>query len=202
MTHPRVNRRTALRTLATAGIGAAAAPLWIGTLTALAREQAAHVHPAAPAAASAAPWTPKVLSARQDETVTSLCELIIPETDTPGAKAALVNRTIDLALASAPPADRASFLAGLAWMDARSTALFATDVRAATPAQQTDLLTRLSSEAGGATEDKTGTDFFAALKSMTIAAYYTTPIGLRQELGDDGQLVLAEFKGCDHPEHQ
>ena len=37
---------------------------------------------------------------------------------------------------------------------------------------------------------------------MTITGYYTTQIGLQQELGDDGKLVLAEFKGCTHPEHQ
>jgi hypothetical protein len=37
---------------------------------------------------------------------------------------------------------------------------------------------------------------------MTISGYYSSEIGLRQELGDDGQLFLLEFKGCDHPEHQ
>jgi hypothetical protein len=37
---------------------------------------------------------------------------------------------------------------------------------------------------------------------MTIDGYYTTEIGLRQELGDNGQLFLPQFAGCDHPEHQ
>jgi hypothetical protein len=37
---------------------------------------------------------------------------------------------------------------------------------------------------------------------MTITGYYSTEIGLRKELGDDGQLVQAEFTGCTHPEHQ
>ena len=36
----------------------------------------------------------------------------------------------------------------------------------------------------------------------TITGYYTSEIGLHQELGDDGQMVLAEYKGCTHPEHQ
>ena len=40
------------------------------------------------------------------------------------------------------------------------------------------------------------------LKSMTISGYYSSEIGLRQELGDAGQLFHLEFKGCDHPEHQ
>lgn len=202
MDHPRVNRRDALRTLATAGLGAASAPLWIETLSALARQQAAHVHPAAPGSATAAAWVPKVLTPHQNDTVVVLSELIIPETDTPGAKATLVNRLIDLVLETAAPTDRAAFLKGLAWMDARSTALFGTNVRSATPAQQTELLTRLSSVAGRAQEESIGAEFFDVLKAMTIAGYYSTAIGLRQELGDDGQLVFAEFKGCEHSGHQ
>ena len=49
--------------------------------------------------------------------------------------------------------------------------------------------------------DQIGVDFFQSIKSMTITGYYTSEIGLRQELGDDGQLFFTEFKGCTHPEH-
>ena len=49
---------------------------------------------------------------------------------------------------------------------------------------------------------RAGVQFFRAIKSMTIDGYYTTEIGLRQELGDNGQLFLPQFAGCDHPEHQ
>jgi hypothetical protein len=196
------SRRDAIRTLAAGGIGVASVPLWVDALSALAREQAPHAHPAMPAAAATPPWAPKVLSAHQDQTVTVLCELIIPQTETPGAKAAQVNRFIDSVLKEASSEDRASFLNGLAWMDARSTALFGKDVISAAPDQQTALLTRLSSEESAAAEGQVGRDFFHALKSLTIAGYYSTEIGLRKELGDDGQLVLAEFKGCTHSEHQ
>lgn len=199
-----VNRRDAIRRMAGAGLGVVAAPLWVESLAALARAHAPHVHQATGAASRgpAPPWTPKVLDAHQDETVTVLCELIIPATDTPGAKGALVNRFVDSILEAATPGDRASFLRGLAWMDARSRALFGADVRSATPADQTALLTRLSSDPGRSAEERTGVEFFDALKAMTITGYYTTPIGLQQELGDDGRLVLAEFRGCEHPEHQ
>ena len=37
---------------------------------------------------------------------------------------------------------------------------------------------------------------------MTIDGYYTSEIGLRKELGDNGQLFLPQFQGCDHNEHQ
>jgi hypothetical protein len=198
-----LSRRDAIRTLAAGGIGVASVPLWVDALSALARAQAPHAHPALPPPAPpASPWTPKVLSAHQDRTVTTLCELIIPETDTPGAKAAQVNRFIDAVLKEAPAADRASFLKGLLWMDARSKALFGKDIISSAPDQQTTLLTKVSSEEAGPPEDQVGRDFFRALKSMTITGYYSTEIGLRKELGDDGQLVHAEFKGCTHPEHQ
>jgi hypothetical protein len=68
--------------------------------------------------------------------------------------------------------------------------------------QQTALLTRLADDENHAAGDAVGVQFFRAIKSMTISGYYATEIGLRQELGDDGQLMLLEFHGCDHPEHQ
>ena len=45
-------------------------------------------------------------------------------------------------------------------------------------------------------------EFFEAIKSMTIIGYYTSEVGMRQEMGDDGTLFFAEFKGCEHPEHR
>lgn len=201
MEHTGLNRRDAMRRLALAGAGAATSALWVDTLSALAREQAPHVH-AAESAVAATDWTPKVLNAHQDETVTTLCELIIPQTDTPGAKAALVNRFVDAILQEAQPGEKHTFLTGLAWMDARSRTLFGEDFLSATAAQQTDLLTKLSTPGYAAGEERTGLEFFQAIKSMTITGYYTTRIGLQQELGDDGQLFLVEFVGCNHPEHQ
>ena len=191
----RCDRRTALRALAA---GAAAA--WVDSLSALAAQ---HAHsPAAQAAIAAQEWTPRVLNPRQNETITTLTELIIPQTETPGAKAARVNRFIDAVLQQAKPADRDSFLRGLAWMDERSRTQFRTDFVAATPAQQTELLTTLSKSDGETAELRAGVQFFRAIKSMTIDGYYTSEIGLRQELGDNGQLFLPQFAGCDHPDHQ
>src|SRR5579875_2483520 len=46
--------------------------------------------------------------------------MIIPETDTPGAKAALVSRTIDLFLNDEEVDTQRQFLEGLAWIDGRS----------------------------------------------------------------------------------
>jgi hypothetical protein len=195
----RCDRRAALGALATGAV-AATTPAWLDSLTALA---ARHAHSSAAQAATAAQdWTPKVLDPQQNQTVITLTELIIPRTETPGAKAARVNRFIDGVLQQAKPAERDSFLRGLGWIDERSRAHFRTDFATATVAQQAELLAALSKNAGESAELRTGIEFFQAIKSMTIDGYYTSEIGLRQELGDDGQLFLAKFAGCDHPEHQ
>jgi hypothetical protein len=191
-----VNRREALRRLTASGLGAAAAPLWIERLGALALAHAGHSAPA-----DATPWTPRVLDAHQDATVTVLSELIIPETDTPGAKAALVNRFVDGVLAAADAGERTAFLNGLAWLDARSRERFGSDFAAAAPDQQTALLTILSSPENRTLDDQPGVELFRAAKALTVTGYYMSEIGLKQELGDDGVMFLARFEGCTHPEH-
>ena len=55
-------------------------------------------HPSPSPSGRETPWTPKFFSVHQNETVTALAELIIPQTETPGAKAAKVNEFIDLIL--------------------------------------------------------------------------------------------------------
>jgi len=197
-----LDRRQSLRTLALGGISAVAAPAWAEKLATLAREHADHAHAANAAAAETAPWTPKVLDARQNETVTILSELIIPQTDTPGARAAKVNEFVDSVLGDAEERDRKEFLKGLAWMDARSQELFGGDFVSAGPEQQTALLTILASPKNKALEDQVGIDFFKAIKALTITGYYTSEIGLKQELGDDGQVFLLEYPGCQHPQHK
>lgn len=192
-----VNRRDALRTLAAGTVGAVASATWVESLSALAQ---AHAHAAAPLPAQG--WAPRVLTARQNTAVVMLTELIIPETGTPGAKAAGVNRFVDGVLHDATPADRERFVRGLSWIDERSRTLFGREFADIDSAQQTTLLTPLADDDNTRDADRAGVEFFRAIKSMTITGYYTTEIGLRQELGDDGRLAFAEFEGCSHPEHQ
>lgn len=198
-----ISRRNALRGLA-AGAGATASALWLDRLTLLAQNPAMHTHVAAAASAqaAAAPFTPKALPAAQLETVATLAELIIPTTDTPGARAALVDRFVDNVMSNAAPADKERFLAGLAWIDTRSTAVYGKAFTVATSEQQTELLTKLAAASGHAAEDAPGVPFFTAIKGLTISGYYSTKIGLEQELGDNGQLFTAVFVGCTHKEHR
>ena len=198
-----LDRRQALRALAFGGVGALAAPAWAEKLAELARDHAeAHMQGLPAAAAEAAVWKPKVFDPHQNDTVVTLSELIIPQTETPGARAARVNELIDLVLSDAEERDGKEFLKGLAWMDARSQELFGTDFLSAAPEQQTALLTILASPRNKAFEDQVGIDFFKAIKALTITGYYTSEIGMKQELGDDGQLFFLEYPGCTHPQHK
>ena len=193
-----LNRRDALRTLAAGAVGAATAATWVESLSALAQ---AHSHSGAQPVAAPA-WKPRVFTAAQNDAVVTLTELIIPQTDTPGAKALGVNRFVDRVLYEANPADRDKFFRGLAWIDERSKILYGKDFVAADPTEQTALLTRVADTNNKTDGDRTGVEFFRAIKSMTISGYYATEVGLRQELGDDGRLAVEVFVGCEHPEHQ
>jgi Gluconate 2-dehydrogenase subunit 3 len=63
----------------------------------------------------------RTLNSHQNATVTTISELIIPETDTPGAKGAKVNEFIDLLLTEWFDEDGCGpFLEGLAQIDADS----------------------------------------------------------------------------------
>jgi hypothetical protein len=193
-----LTRRQALRQLAKGTAAAATAPLWVESLLAVAEQHAAH-RPSPEAAAGA--WKPKVFNAAQNELVITLTELIIPATETPGAKAAKVNEYMDMVLAEAKPELREKFLQGLAWVDAQSQERFRSPFVSAPPPQQVELLTILSAATAPSPADVPGVEFFQALKGMTITGFYTSELGLIQEIGDDPQLFLTEFKGCEHKEH-
>jgi glucoside 3-dehydrogenase (cytochrome c) hitch-hiker subunit len=104
----------------------------------------------------------------------SLVELIIPTTDTPGAKAAGVHQFIDKAF-SLLFSDRkkAIFLPGLLALDKKSESDHGKIFLQCSDQQQIDQLKALESE---------GSEFFGVLKSTTIFAYYTSEVGASIEL--------------------
>ncbi len=148
-------------------------------------------------------WKPTFLDEHQNGTVVALSDLIIPETDTPGAKAALVNRYMDLVLSQEDPDKQKSFIQGLAWMNARSLKLYGKPFVRASAQQQIELLTPLADPDNKNPEDQSGVQFFQEFKDLTIFAYYTSRIGMEQELQYGGDDYHTEFPGaCTHPEHQ
>lgn len=150
-----------------------------------------------PALAQAPSWKPQLLDAHQNETVVVLTEAIIPATDTPGAKAAHVNRFIDLLLHDGPAAERHRFLEGLAFLDSYSIRKYNAPFVKCTAAQQIAVLTVFdeNKEDGVAP----GNQFFRTAKQLTSRIYYATEIGFR-ELNKGGR-VPSRY-GCAHAEHR
>ena len=127
----------------------------------------------------------RVLDPHQAETVETIAELIIPETDTPGARAARLPEFIDLLLAEwAPDDDKKVFLDGLADVDARARAVSAADFLGASTAQRVAILTALDTEAQEARKAKSDgkPHFFDHMKFVTVYGYCTSEAGATAEL--------------------
>ncbi len=124
-----------------------------------------------------------------------LTELIIPTDDhSPGAKAAGVAAYIDKTAAQAiDPADRTSWRNGLKEVNRLSTHLHGKPFLEASPAQQIATLTKMSVNEKKPTtpEEK----FFTQLKQSTAFAYYSSSIGIHQDIDYKGNVILQEFVG-------
>ena len=164
------------------------------TLPAIASAQQSKRTAAAPAKADA--WKPRALDAHQNATVIVLTDLIIPPTDTPGAKAANANRYIDLFLADGPDEERVRFLGGLAWLDAYTAGKHGKTFVRCTYAEQIAILEAL--DGGKDPGVQPGNQFFRMAKSMTSRVYYASEIGFK-ELNKGGRVPASV--GCKHAEH-
>lgn len=176
------------------------AVLGAGAAASAAAQERVHVHlesiaPAQAAAMADADWKPEVLDAHQNETVIVLGELIIPETDTPGAKAANVNRWVDLYLKDLSDDHGHAFLMGLGWLDGHALDQHGKPFIKLTEAQQIAILEKLD----GAQEDdlKTGAELFEKMKELTVQGYYTSKIGIA-ELNKNG---VPDTFACTHESH-
>jgi hypothetical protein len=173
MKKARFGRREAL-----ARIGAAAvAPLVSG------------YHPFVPAQES--PWRPRFLEGAEVETVAALAERIIPRTETPGARDALVHQYIDWVLFQGEIDRRERFRVGLRALDQKCQTLFGRRFTALGDEDQDEVLRGIAGDA-----------FFRDAKQLTAEGYYRSEVGMKEELGFEGNTFLAEFEGCTHEEHR
>jgi hypothetical protein len=142
-------------------------------------------------------YTLRTLNPHQNDTVVLMSDLIIPETDTPGAKGARVNEFIDVILTEwANDTERKNFLDGLAHVDKKSNDLFGKNFTDASPAQQVTLLRAMDEAIATraprrmrhnntipAERDRQMTgEFFSVFKNITVHGYYTSEIGFLKEL--------------------
>lgn len=150
----------------------------------------------------------RTLNSHQNETVVAMTEVIIPATDTPGAKTARVNEFIDVILTDwATPGERQEFLAGIADVDAQSEILFGRKFVQTGSQQQLALLQSMDDaidwahepratdpSAAGPYDRQLQGEFFRVFKTITIHGYYTSEIGFTKEL--KLEIIPGAQHGC------
>ncbi len=148
-----------------------------------------------------ADWKPTFLSDHQNQTVILLTDLIIPETDTPGAKSALVNRFLDLLLAAETHDTQQSFLNSLAYIDGEARRRYGDALIYLPKESQLELLeffaypNSLETWGEGKVADQNGHTHFQAMKDWTIRIFYSSEAGMKS-LGWNGVVVHSGLPGC------
>ena len=121
-------------------------------------------------------------TARDIALLDEVAETILPETKTPGAKAAQVGPFMALMVTDTyDEADQAIFRDGMRQLDAACQAMHRTSFMEATPPQRLALLQQLDREQktymDGRHGDDTPAHYFRMMKELTLLGYFTSEIG-------------------------
>jgi gluconate 2-dehydrogenase gamma chain len=193
MTMRGVSRRDILKTLAMGAVGGSV----LQVIPAEAAEFAHQMVRKEKATSPAGKYVPKYFSAHQYETVSALCDAIIPKDEkSGGAVEAGAPEFIDL-LTSENPEYQLKLGGGLAWLDNFCTDKYEKVFLECTPEQRKEVLDLIAFRKN-AKQDAAlsqGVAFFAFLRNMTCDAFYTSKIGI-EDLQYIGNTSLREFPGC------
>ena len=188
-----VGRRDILKTLALGAVGGSV----LQVIPAAAAEYAHLLVQNEKASSPAGKYAPKYFSAHEYETLSSLCDSIIPKDDhSGGAVEAGAPEFIDL-LTSENKEYQASLGGGLMWLDNFCTDRYEKPYLDCTPEQRKEVLDLIAyrKNAKQNPEVSQGIAFFAFLREMTCDGFYTSKIGIA-DLGYVGNTALGEFPGC------
>ncbi|HWZ63966.1 MAG TPA: gluconate 2-dehydrogenase subunit 3 family protein [Steroidobacteraceae bacterium] len=148
----------------------------------------------------------RTLTPAQDATLGSIAEILLPESDTVGARGVGVSRFIDLLLTEAMlDAERDKFLAGLDAIGARSQALYSAPVALASREQQQSLVAALDAHLPAraptpaetralATAPMTAERGYATLKQLVVLAYFTSEPVARGLI--KAPIIPGRYDGC------
>jgi Gluconate 2-dehydrogenase subunit 3 len=146
----------------------------------------------------AAQWKAPLFFTREEfAMVDEISEMIIPTDEhSPGARAAGCAAYIDARLAESwTDEPKTQWRDGLKAIDAISQEMHGKPFMQATPEQRVAVLTRISKNEMDA--KKPEEHFFREIKGRTVHAYYTSKIGIHQEMGYKGNVPIKEFVGFD-----
>lgn len=194
-----LTRREALKSIGL-GAGVIVALPVLGS-QATAQDEMAHMRHAVQGAVKPQPQPLKFFTEEENRTVIQMSERIIPaDASSPGATAAHVNEYIDLIVSVSPESVKQNWREGLAAINKMSREKFSKSFADASDEQQVEFLKQISKNEK---DPKTIEErFFRTIKNATIDGYYTSEIGIKQELRYKGNSYLKEFVGCTHSEHQ
>jgi hypothetical protein len=153
--------------------------------------------------AAATPSAPATFFTRAElALVDELSEMIVPADDhSPGARAAKVASYLDGRLAEAFDAsDRTTWREGLALVDRLSRQATGRTFLESSADQRLALLQKMAERESK--PERPEERFFVLLKSRVVNAYYTSEIGIKQELDYRGNVYQAEFAGVDVSEER
>lgn len=136
---------------------------------------------------SATPGTQAATFSSQDIAfLDEVADTILPETRTPGAKAAQVGAFMALMVTDTyEPADQQIFRDGMQKLEAACQTMHHTGFMAATPAQRLALLEQLDKEQKAYTDAKAPdapSHYFRMMKELTLFGYFTSEIGCTKAL--------------------
>jgi Gluconate 2-dehydrogenase subunit 3 len=136
---------------------------------------------------SAQTYQLRFFTAEENAVLEQLMDLVIPaDAHSPGARAAQVSLFADLMVATSSEAIRTQWREGLQLMQAEAAHSSLAEALAKAAAHEAHPTTSLE-------------HFFAALKRMTVNGYYTSEIGIHQDLQYQGNTYLSQFPGCTLP---
>ncbi len=124
-------------------------------------------------------WRPAFLSKDQVDTLAEVCERILPRTDTPGAKDALVHRYLDAFIPANIDGEMAKKLkSSMSTFDNVSRDKFKKKFIKLSSDEMDDVLNDIADQGGEM-------NIFNAIRAMTIPAFFTSEVGATQVLKFD-----------------
>lgn len=142
-------------------------------------------------------WKPVFFSEDQGILITDLAEIIIPKTDTPGAKEVGVPEFIELMVRDVYTKDQHDkFMAGMKAFDDDAKKEYGDPFIELEPEQQTAFVKKIHDAAIAGRE--AGTDdehsFMLRVKELTVAGYFTSEVGATKVL--QYEAVPGAYHGC------
>jgi glucoside 3-dehydrogenase (cytochrome c) hitch-hiker subunit len=187
-----MNRRELIQRVAMLMGGAISAPAVLGVLNGCSPKP------------SGASWTPQFLSKEEGALVDDVADLILPRTDTPGARDVGVPAFIDVILKDAYPAeDQARFVSGLKDFDAEAQRAHGKPFLELPQAQRLAFLQKVHDEAAAAEKKLADNEvppsqrqrpFVLMMKELTMLGFFVSKAGATQVL--QYVAVPGGFQAC------